>query len=223
MRMRPLLQDRTDASTRMDEIEGLFPVPLLRTPGLLAPDLVSALVRHVRDTHTRTNARSNLLSHTGAVNPESNELYRRLAQVAGPKLVDFGVLLFGERLSWTIKEMWTNVLDTGGSQAMHAHANSFVSGIVYLSPSHPSSHTVFVRNPGSNEFTFRHNSRSVRVGPFNAGKWVTPSIEPGDMVLFPSYLLHEVPRNEGGQRITLAFNAIPDRLDSWGYAVSFGP
>ena len=80
-----------------------------------------------------------------------------------------------------------------------------------------------MRNPGASEFTFRHNTRTAQMGPYNAGRWVTPDIEPGDMVLFPSYLLHEVPRNQGGQRITMAFNAIPDRLDSWGYTVSFGP
>ena len=43
------------------------------------------------------------------------------------------------------------------------------------------------------------------------------------MILFPSYLLHEVPRNQGDQRITLAFNAIPDRLDSWGYTIGLTP
>ncbi len=206
----------------MDEVEGLFPVPLLRTRGLLDMGLVAALCQQIRDAHTRKNVRSGLLSHTEIVGPDAHDLYRRVSHVAGPKLVEFGVLLFGDRLGWAIKEMWTNVLEPGGSQSMHAHANSFVSGIIYLSPSHPSAHTVFVRNPGAGEFTFRHNTRTAQMGPFNAGRWVTPDIEPGDMVLFPSYLLHEVPRNQGGQRITMAFNAIPDRLDSWGYTVSFG-
>ena len=207
----------------MDEIEGLFPVPLLRARRLLDSGLVAALARQIRDGHTRRNARSTQLSHTEIVSPGANDLYRRLTQVAGPKVVEFGVLLFGEPLRWAIKEMWTNVLETGGSQSMHAHANSFVSGIVYLSGSHPSANTVFLRNPGSGEFTFRHDTRTSEVGPFNAGKWVTPGIEAGDMLLFPSYLLHEVPRNQGGQRITLAFNAIPERLESHGYSVSFGP
>lgn len=207
----------------MDEVEGLFPVPLLRCRRLLDPALVAALAKQIRDAHTRKNAKSSQLSHTEVVLPDANELYKRLAAIAAPKLVEFGVLLFGDRLQWTIKEMWTNVLDTGGAQAMHSHANSFVSGVAYLSPSHPSANTAFIRNPGGSEFTFRHNSRTAQVGPFNAGKWVTPDIEPGDMVLFPSYLLHEVPRNQGGQRLTLAFNAIPDRLDSWGYAVGFRP
>jgi hypothetical protein len=51
---------------------------------------------------------------------------------------------------------------------------------------------------------------------------VLPKAEPGDVVLYPSYLLHEVPPNQGERRMTLALNAIPDRLDSWGYRISFG-
>lgn len=43
----------------------------------------------------------------------------------------------------------------------------------------------------------------------------------GDLILFASYLLHAVPRNEGPQRISIAFNAIPERLDSWGYTIQF--
>jgi hypothetical protein len=45
--------------------------------------------------------------------------------------------------------------------------------------------------------------------------------EPGDVVLFPSFLLHAVPTNPGERRISLAFNAIPTQLDSWGYKISF--
>lgn len=132
---------------RMDEVEGLFPVPLLRARRLLDMSLVTALCQQIRDAHTRKNARSGLLSHTEIVGPDANELYRQVTRAVGPKLVEFGALLFGDRLGWAIKEMWTNVLEAGGSQSMHAHANSFVSGIIYLSPSHPSAHTVFVRNP----------------------------------------------------------------------------
>ena len=43
----------------------------------------------------------------------------------------------------------------------------------------------------------------------------------GDLMLFPSYMLHAVPRNEGGERITIAFNALPERLRSWDYEVRF--
>jgi len=207
----------------MDEIEGLFPVPLMRSPGLLPARLVTALADQVRAERRNRNDRSEMLSHTEIVNPSSSPLFAEVVELLQPKLAEFGVLLFGDRMAWFVKEMWTNVLGAGGSQAMHAHANSFVSGILYLTPSHPSAHTVFVRNPGGSEFTFRHNSRTTQLGPFNAGKYVTPEIAPGDLLLFPSYLLHEVPRNGGEERLTMAFNAIPERLDSWGYSIGFRP
>ncbi len=36
------------------------------------------------------------------------------------------------------------VLDTGGRQAMHNHANSYLSGFVYIPPQNQGSQTVFL-------------------------------------------------------------------------------
>jgi uncharacterized protein (TIGR02466 family) len=122
-----------------------------------------------------------------------------------------------------VKELWVNVLQHGGQQAVHNHANCFVSGILYLTPSDASAQTVFLRGMGGSDFAFRNAHAGVAAGRFHAEKWVSPAPQPGDLLLFPSYLLHEVPANHGGERVTLAFNAIPQRLDAWGYAVSFEP
>jgi uncharacterized protein (TIGR02466 family) len=207
----------------MDQIEPLFPIPLLRSARLLNSALVEAAVAAIRGARIEKNLRSDQLFHTEIANPRDNKLFQQMAEVAVPKLVEFGLLLFGERLRWTVKEMWTNVLETGGSQTLHAHANSFASGVFYLTPSHASCKTVFVRPPGGSDFSFLHHTRNAAMGPFNAGKYVLPEAEPGDLVLFPSYLYHEVPRNQGDQRITVSFNAIPDSLDCWGYRINFTP
>jgi uncharacterized protein (TIGR02466 family) len=207
----------------MDQIEALFPIPLLRSPGLLNPALNEAAVAAIRNARVEGNLRSDQLFHTEVADPRHNKLFQEIAGVAIPKLEEFGVLLFGEKLRWTVKEMWTNMLETGGSQTLHAHANSFISGIFYLTPSHSACKTVFVRPPGGFDFSFRHHTRSAAVGRFNAGKYVLPEAEPGDLVLFPSYVYHEVPRNQGPQRMTIAFNAMPDHLDCWGYRISFAP
>jgi uncharacterized protein (TIGR02466 family) len=207
----------------MDQIEPLFPIPLMRCPGLLSPDLVDALVEAIGNARIEKNLRSDQLFHTEIADPRSDELFRRISDLAIPKLADFGLLLFGEKLNWTVKEMWTNVLEQGGNQALHSHANSFASGVFYLTPSHPGSRTVFVRPPGGFEFSFRHHTRSAAMGPFNAGKYIVPVADPGDLLLFPSYLYHEVPKNQGDVRVTIAFNAIPDSLDCWGYRIKFEP
>ena len=206
----------------MDELFGLFPTPFLRARAVLDASLVKGLIEVFSTLAIRDNNSSAQLSHSAMLRPEDNPLFVEAARRITPKLVDFGLHLFGERIGWSLKEMWVNVLDTGGHQAMHNHANSFVSGIVYLTPTHARSQTVFMKSPGGSDFLFRNDHAGTSASEYNADKWVSPAPAPGDMVLFPSYLLHAVPHNQGERRISLAFNAIPTRLDSWGYVVRFG-
>lgn len=205
----------------MSEVMGLFPTPLMRVRGVLDEALVTAIAEQASGAARETNARSDLLSHTEMMAATSKGPYFRISKLVTPKLVEFGSVLLGQALGWTIKEMWVNVLEPGGQQSVHAHANSFVSGIVYLTPTHPSASTVFLKSLGGSEFVFSNHNKGSTLNAFNSGKWIMPDVAPGDMVLFPSYVLHEVPRNQGARRITLAFNAIPDRIENWGYAVRF--
>ncbi len=205
----------------MDDVFAIFPTPVARVRGLLEPALVDGLVAHFSVRAERGNNASPHLSHTSMLKPSDSALLVDVAARVTPRLAAFGALLFGETLGWSIKEMWVNVLDRGGQQAMHNHANSFVSGVLYLTPTDPASRTVFMKSPGGTDFAFRHDHAGVATGPYNAQQWVSPAPEPGDLLLFPSYLMHAVPPNRGERRITLALNAIPARLDSWGYAVSF--
>jgi len=206
----------------MDEVFRLFPTPFLRAAGTLDQRLVAGLVEHFTARATRDNTSSPNLSHTAMLQPSESPLLGEVAARVTPKLSEFGVYLFGERLPWGLKEMWVNVLDSGGRQAMHNHANSFVSGVVYLTPTHPGSQTVFMKSPGGTDFLFKNDHREMVPNEFCADKWISPAPQPGDMVLFPSYLMHAVPPNQGERRITLSFNAIPAALKSWDYVIRFG-
>jgi hypothetical protein len=205
----------------MPEVIGLFPTPFMKVPGVLGRDLIQGLVDHFSVTADRANNASANLSHTAVLRPSDSPLLVDTAALITPLLGEFGVLLFGERLGWSLKEIWVNVLETGGRQAMHNHANSFISGVVYLTTVHPEARTVFMKSPGGVDFAFKNDHAAVTSGPYNADKWISPPPEPGDVALFPSYLMHAVPDNPGSRRITMAFNAIPTALNSWGYKVSF--
>ncbi|HEU4780197.1 MAG TPA: TIGR02466 family protein [Steroidobacteraceae bacterium] len=205
----------------MQDVFGLFPTPLMRTSGVLGSELVAGLIQHFSKSVDLANSSSPNLVHTALLRPSDSPLLVETAALLSPLLPEFGALMFGERLGWSLKEMWVNVLDNGGRQAMHNHANSFISGVVYLTHTHPDARTVFMKSPGGAEFAFRNDHASVQTGTYNADKWISPAPEPGDVVLFPSYLMHAVPMNPGDRRISLAFNAIPTHLDSWGYRVSF--
>jgi hypothetical protein len=213
--------NQSSESLSVHQIVGLFPTPLMRAPAVLNPALVSGLVDHFSRGVEIANNSSPNLSHTALLSPSDSPLLVQTASLITPLLVEFGTVLFGERLGWSLKEMWVNVLDTGGRQAMHNHANSFISGVIYLTELHPESRTVFMKSPGGAEFTFKNDHAGVATGTYNADKWISPQPAPGDIVLFPSYLMHAVPGNPGERRITLAFNAIPTHLNSWGYRVSF--
>jgi Putative 2OG-Fe(II) oxygenase len=205
----------------MQEIIGLFPTPFMRVTGALRRDLVTGLVGHFSATAGQANNSSANLVHTAMLRPGDSMLLVEAAAHITPLLADFGALLFGERMGWSLKEMWVNVMDVGGRQAMHNHANSFISGVAYLTPTHPDARTVFMKAPGGTDFSFKNDHDGIVTGPYNADKWISVQPEPGDIVLFPSYLLHAVPPNPGERRITLSFNAIPAGLNSWGYNISF--
>ncbi len=206
---------------KMDEVIPLFPIPFMRAPSVLDHSLVKGLIEHFSTLATRGNSSSSNLSHTEILRPSDNPLFVKAAALITPKIIDFGALLFGERMGWSLKEMWVNVLETGGRQAMHNHANSFISGVVYLTATHPGSQTVFMKSPGGTDFLFKNDHGRMTPNEFNADKWISPAPFPGDLALFPSFLMHAVPPNQGKQRITLSFNAIPAQLDSWGYTIKF--
>lgn len=205
----------------MNEVFELFPTPFMRCPAVIDAQSIHGLQVSLKFGALHSNPQSDQLAHTQIVKPSDAPELAALATRILPSVAELGQLMFGETLVWRIKEMWINVLQYGGRQAIHNHANSFISGIIYLTESHPSAYTVFAKGLGGRDFVFSNTNPNSQMGAFNADKWIGLAPSVGDMVLFPSYLLHEVPVNQGGVRVSLAFNAIPARLDAWGYEISF--
>jgi uncharacterized protein (TIGR02466 family) len=208
-------------STSTNEVFELFPTPFLYCKKVLSTSQCEQLISRYQPSATLVNDHSKELMHTEIVFPEADPFFVEVASQINVQVTDMGQLLFGEKLKWSIKEIWMNFLKPGGGQAMHNHANSFISGVLYLTPTHASSRTVFFRGFGDRGFVFTNTHKGTETGQFNAEKWIAPEPDVGDMILFPSYLLHAVPLNQGDLRISLAFNAIPERLQSWGYGISF--
>jgi uncharacterized protein (TIGR02466 family) len=204
-----------------NEIFELFPTPLMFCRQVLNASQCQKLIGHYEDSATLVNQHSKDLSHTQISFPADDDFFADVISQINTKLIDMGNLLFGEKLKWSIKEIWTNFMKPGGGQAMHNHSNSFISGILYLTPTDPSSRTVFFRGFGDRGFVFTNTHKETETGQFNAEKWISPEPDAGDMILFPSYLLHAVPLNQGDMRVSMAFNAIPERLQAWGYGISF--
>ncbi|MEL7044241.1 MAG: putative 2OG-Fe(II) oxygenase [Pseudomonadota bacterium] len=202
-------------------VENLFPTPVMRVSEILDDTMIERLCDHIRNQPTVANKQTGLLTHTQPIAASELPELKDLMEMLQPYLRDFGFLLFGENLDWTVKEIWMNHCTTGGHQLIHSHANSFISGVLYLTDIDPSARTIFHRGMGGSEFAFTNKHAESATTAYNADRWVPDSIQRGDLILFPSYMLHAVPPNEGSERITVAMNALPHRLKSWDYEVSF--
>ncbi len=197
---------------------GLFPIPLYKVDGFASDALLSSLLEQAKSMTDSENSADNRLAHSLMLDPGSNRSFALVAEQVKEHLTAFGRVLLGSELNWFTKEMWLNRLQPGGSQFMHSHANSFVSGVLFVDTPHETARTLFRRPSGGAEFVFKND---VPLGHAASDNWVLPEATAGDLILYPSYLLHGVPPNEGGYRTSLAFNAIPDRLDSLGYQIGF--
>ena len=205
----------------MSDLLNLFPTPVLHKKRLFSGGSLSDIRRKVGQQETRGNHADEGLSHT-ITGPVSVFMTDETTSLLRDAIAELGTCLFGQVLDWQIKEAWANVLEPGGEQVMHLHANSFISGVVYLTGSHPSANLVMHRPSGGFDFVFSNHNRETELNVYNAPRQQLGPIDAGDVILFPSYLMHSVPTNEGEARLSLAFNAIPHALETWGYRILFG-
>src|SRR4051794_23551162 len=84
------------------EVIGLFPTPFMRVQGALAAGLTAALVQHFSAKAGQENNASSNLVHTALLKPSDSPLLVDVAAAITPLLADFGALLFGERLGWSL-------------------------------------------------------------------------------------------------------------------------
>ena len=115
---------------------------------------------------------------------------------------------------WNIVSGWSNIQKPQGKGfGFHNHIDSFVSGVLYLKGSkmsisfrdEPRSATKFNTSGANYEIVVRHTwNKDIRL-----------SVNVGDLLIFPSYILHEPNTNESEEyRVSIAYNFMPSRTNS---------
>lgn len=107
---------------------------------------------------------------------------------------------------------WFHITRRGGYFGLHNHPMATWSGVYCVDAGEPapdqadSGALVFV-NPHATSQMFKDGSTLNMHRPYSTASQRF-QLEPGQLVLFPSWLLHEVrPFHGDGERITVAFNA----------------
>ena len=104
--------------------------------------------------------------------------------------------------------MWANVSKSKNRHALHLHANSYFSGVLYLdAPSSPGN--IGFKDPrvASEMLSFDY-----KLGSMFKERTIEIEPKPGRMLMFPSWLSHGTKPgnfNDSENRISLSFNVLP--------------
>ncbi len=103
-----------------------------------------------------------------------------------------------------LEDMWINILPEGGSHSGHIHPHSVISGTTYVAMPEGASAIRF-EDPRSGLLMAAPPRRSDAPPDRRTFAYVTPRV--GDVLLWESWLRHEVPLNTAeDDRISVSFN-----------------
>lgn len=118
-----------------------------------------------------------------------------------------------QKIQWRLQNSWAVRHQKDDWSQAHHHTNSVFSGVYYVDTTMDSGNLVFTRTHDTVstvtfDFPYTHfnelNSKSFSITP-----------HPGEIVMFPSHLMHSVERNQSDQiRYAVAFNFVP--TGTWG-------
>ena len=136
------------------------------------------------------------------VSPRFEGLKRRLDRHVKTFVRGLHYDLAGRTLGMT--DCWANVMPAGVAHSLHLHPTSFISGTYYVAV--PKGAGVLkVEDPRLSRLMATPPRRSDAPPPFRAHVGV--AAKAGDVVLFESWLRHEVPPARYlGERISISFN-----------------
>ena len=131
-----------------------------------------------------------------------NDLPRRDPAFADlAKLLNRNALAFARELGWDLKpkldSLWVNLLKGSGHHSGHIHPNSILSG------------TLYVEVPGGSGSIRFEDPRLplMMAAPQRADSFVTIDPKPGMLLVWESWLRHEVlPGTGRGERLSVSFN-----------------
>ena len=185
------------------EVQELFPTPLW-VADLAAADAVAFNARLKTEIENIISPRPTVPSGSNWQTPQ--DLHTRPAFADFTRLVEIiagsvAQYLEVERFPTMITGCWANINPPGSYHPTHNHPNNYLSGVYYVAVPEGGPALVF------------QDPRPVLIMPWT-GKLsrVTANAcvaqpQPGRMVIFPSWLRHHVPSNQGTtERISISFN-----------------
>lgn len=116
-------------------------------------------------------------------------------------LNEYGKQVYRTKYTFKITQSWVNMSKVGEFHHEHMHRNSIFSGVLYINTAQGDG-IRFKRGFEQNSFELKYEEWNQ----FNSPVWSLDA-NIGELLLFPSFLYHDVPEVLSGERISLAFNS----------------
>jgi uncharacterized protein (TIGR02466 family) len=129
------------------------------------------------------------------------------------RLIDRHAASYARSLHWNIKggkpqcdSLWVNVMPEGGSHTSHIHPNAVISGTYYVNVP-PGAGPIVFEDPRLASLMAAPPRKPNAPREFKSHVSEIP--KPGTVILWESWLRHEVPLNRAsGSRISISFNYV---------------
>ena len=181
------------------QINFLFPIPVVKFNYTKSFSDELSLVKSL--IYSEASDRDNQISIEKYV-LEYPELSEIKAFISGA-IKEYAVNIYASLNDLKITQSWTNKNVPGRGHHLHNHPNSILSGVFYFQSDNSS-----IKFHSSIQKTFQLKISALN--DFNCGYSQLP-VSSGELLIFPSDLLHSVPANESSsERISLAFNTFVD-------------
>jgi uncharacterized protein (TIGR02466 family) len=179
-------------------IENLFPVPIgfFKYDGAVDHDFLINQPQRANEGNSSSVDRY-LLNHKKTFN---------LRQFIEKSLHEYLMATYCPKNDTRLKitQSWLNWTKPNQHHHKHSHPNSLISGCYYVNANKETDRIYFYRD-GYQQIKFPPVNWNV----YNSDSWWFP-VNTGDLILFPSSLVHMVQPVEGDEtRISLAFNTFP--------------
>tara|TARA_B100000029_G_scaffold445836_1_gene466567 strand:+ start:731 stop:1381 length:651 start_codon:yes stop_codon:yes gene_type:complete len=188
-------------------IHGVFPEPVyIVNRGGIGYSVLDAEEQKEVDEICAEGLRNNTFNQSTINNYIFNDRLEKLKDFCEQQLKIYlaEVIIPKNEIELYITQSWLNITKPGEMHHEHIHQNSIVSGVFYIQAEEDDKITfVDPMAPRKNMICFEKENFNI----WNSDTWFFPA-NPGELLLFPSWLTHKVAVNENAttDRISLSFN-----------------
>lgn len=208
-------QDNFSGFFKSRDIKTIFPVPVFEFV-LRDHAVINPVIKEIAEEEMeKTESGKEFLAHRKEASIQwqtHDQIYKH------PKLVNFvssckvalnNILSESKAYyeSIDITEMWINVNQKEENHHHHSHPNSYFSAVYYASGSEEKNSPTVFHDPIRLRNVIRPNFETQN--PLSEGSLVPTAPTPGKLIIFPSWLEHNVPPNGLEEpRLTISFNSM---------------